>query len=152
MNKLDDSPKEPGNLIRRLMAILYDSMLLVGIIFAFGIIVFLLRKLLGDDTMQAPSGILQVFITLGMWLSCITFYVWCWHRKGQTLGMKSWKLHLHVKKQEDLTLRRCFFRCLVAHISFGCLGLGYLWCLFDKKGRCIHDILTDSSIIVVKKR
>ena len=34
MNKLDDSPKEPGNLIRRLMAILYDSMLLVGIIFA----------------------------------------------------------------------------------------------------------------------
>ena len=151
MNKENKQFEKPANLIRRLMAILYDSMLLIGIIFAFGVIVFLLRKLAGDDTMQAPSNILQVFITLGMWLSCIYFYVLCWVRKGQTLGMKSWKLHLYSKKQQDLTMKECFSRCLFAHISFGLLGLGYFWCLIDKKGRCVHDILSGTTVLVIKK-
>ena len=151
MNKENSKFEKPANLIRRMMAILYDSMLLIGIIFAFGIIVFLLRKLAGDDTMQAPSNILQVFITLGMWLSCIYFYVLCWVRKGQTLGMKSWKLHLYSQKQQDLTMKECFSRCLFAHISFGLLGLGYFWCLIDKKGRCFHDIWSGTMVIVIKK-
>ena len=151
MNKENKKFEKPANLIRGLMAILYDSMLLIGIIFAFGVIVFLLRKLAGDDTMQAPSNILQVFITLGMWLSCIYFYVLCWVRKGQTLGMKSWKLHLYSKKQQDLTMKECFSRCLFAHISFGLLGLGYFWCLIDKKGRCLHDILSGTTVLVIKK-
>ena len=62
----------------------------------------------GAILLPAPSNILQVFITLGMWLSCIYFYVLCWVRKGQTLGMKSWKLHLYSKKQQDLTMKECF--------------------------------------------
>ena len=151
MNKENKKFEKPANLIRRLMAILYDSMLLIGIIFAFGVIVFLLRRLAGDDTMQAPSNILQVFITLGMWLSCIYFYVLCWLRKGQTLGMKSWKLHLYSQKQQDLTMKECFSRCLFAHISFGLLGLGYFWCLIDEKGRCVHDILSGTTVLVIKK-
>ena len=151
MNKENKKFEKPANLIRRLMAILYDSMLLIGIIFAFGVIVFLLRKLAGDDTMKAPRNILQVFITLGMWSSCIYFYLLCCVRNGQTLGMKSWKLHLYSKKQQDLTMKECFSRCLFAHISFGLLGLGYFWCLFDKKGRCVHDILSGTTVLVIKK-
>ena len=131
------------------MAILYDSMLLIGIIFAFGVIVFLLRKLAGDDTMQAPSNILQVFITLGMWLSCIYFYVLCWVRRGQTLGMKSWKLHLYSQKQQDLTMTVIYNKKNV-HPAHGCLcsmnhdnGLRViLWCPGNSDGfppsRCLR--------------
>ncbi|MFT7267530.1 MAG: hypothetical protein ACI9LL_000901, partial [Porticoccus sp.] len=38
MNKEAIKLKIPANIFRRLMAMLYDSLLLVGIIFAFGII------------------------------------------------------------------------------------------------------------------
>jgi len=152
MNEKKIKTQEVANLLRRLMAMLYDSLLLIGIIFAFGLVVLLLRLLAGEDTMQAPSNILQGFIMLGMWLSCTSFYVWCWHRKGQTLGMKSWRLHVQDVKQKKLTWEKCFSRCILAHISLGFMGLGYIWCLIDKEGRCLHDIFSNTKVIVTDKQ
>ena len=152
MNKETTKLKISANLFRRLMAMLYDSLLLVGIIFAFGIIVFILRRLTGDDTLQAPSDVAQSIITLGMWLSCASFYVWCWRRNGQTLGMKSWRLQLQDYDQKPLSWERCWLRCILAHISLASLGVGYLWCIIDKEGRCFHDIYSQTRVIVLAKK
>ena len=152
MNKEVTKLKISANIFRRLMAMLYDSLLLVGIIFAFGVIVFILRRLAGDDTLQAPNDNAQSIIILGMWLSCASFYVWCWHRNGQTLGMKSWRLQLQDHNQKPLSWRKCWLRCILAHISFTSLGVGYLWCIIDKEGRCLHDIFSQTKIIVLVKK
>ena len=143
--------KKSANLFRRLMAMLYDSFLLVGIIFAFGVIVLLLRRLAGEDTMQAPSNLLQGIIMLGTWLSCAVFYVWCWHRNGQTLGMKSWRLQILNQDQEGLSWGKCWLRYFLARISLGILGIGYLWCLIDKENRCLHDIYSRTRTVVTPK-
>ncbi len=66
MNNEIEQVLPPANLFRRLMAMLYDAFLLLGISFAYGVVVLLLRLLAGEDTMQAPSSFLQVIIVIGV--------------------------------------------------------------------------------------
>ena len=67
MNNESEQVLPPANLFRRLMAMLYDAFLLLGISFAYGVVVLLLRLLAGEDTMQAPSSFLQIIIVIGLW-------------------------------------------------------------------------------------
>jgi len=146
----------PANLFRRLMAMLYDAFLLLGISFAYGVIVLLLRLLAGDDTMQAPSNALQVIIVIGLWFCYALFYVWCWHKTGQTLGMKSWRLQLRSQDQsQDQQFpgwKECWLRCLLAPLSMAIFGIGYLWCLVDKQGNCLHDIYSKTKVVLLPKK
>ena len=43
-------------------------------------------------------------------------------------------------------------RCLGALLSAACLGLGYLWCLVDRRGRYWHDYLSHKELILLPKR
>jgi uncharacterized RDD family membrane protein YckC len=146
-----EQPLPPASLFRRLMAMLYDAFLLMGISFAYGVIVLLLRRLAGEDTMLAPSNVLQVIIVLGLWCCYALFYIWCWRRTGQTLGMKSWRLQLQGCNSQLPTLKECWVRCILAPFSMAFLGIGYLWCLIDKHGNCLHDIYSNTKVIVLPK-
>ena len=140
---------------------LYDAFLLLGISFAYGVIVLLIRKLVGDDTMQAPSNLLQVMIVIGLWFCYALFYVWCWRKTGQTLGMKSWRLQLQSQglnsqdQNQDQQLpgwKECWLRCLLAPLSMAIFGIGYLWCLVDKQGNCLHDIYSNTKVVLLPKK
>ena len=152
MNNESEQVSPPANLFRRLMAMLYDAFLLLGISFAYGVVVLLLRLLAGEDTMQAPSSFLQVIIVIGLWFFYALFYVWCWRRTGQTLGMKSWRLQLQGLDQQFPDWKSCWLRCLLAPISMAILGIGYLWCMIDKQGRCLHDIYSDTQVVLLPKK
>jgi len=141
----------PANLIRRLMAMVYDAFLLLGISFAYGIAVLLLRLLFGDDTMQAPHPVLQVIIVIGLWFFYALFYVWCWRRTGQTLGMKSWRIQLQGYNQKTPSWKECWLRSILAPLSLGVLGIGYFWCLFDKNGACLHDNVSHTRVVLLPK-
>jgi uncharacterized RDD family membrane protein YckC len=145
-----------ANLFRRIMAMLYDAFLLLGISFAYGVIVLLIRKLVGDDTMQAPSNALQVIIVIGLWFCYALFYVWCWRKTGQTLGMKSWRLQVRSQDQNHHQQlpdwKECWLRCLLAPLSMAILGIGYLWCLVDKQGDCLHDIYSNTKVVLLPKK
>ncbi len=144
-------PLPSATLFRRLMAMIYDGFLLLGITFAYGVVVFLLRKLFGDDTLQAPHGAIQVLILAGLLFCWAFFYVWCWRRSGQTLGMKSWRLQLQAKDGGTLTWQNCWLRCLLAPLSLAALGAGYLWCLIDPRGDCLHDKWSDTRTVLLPK-
>lgn len=156
MNIQTEQALPSANLFRRIMAMLYDAFLLLGISFAYGVIVLLIRKLVGDDTMQAPSNALQVIIVIGLWFCYALFYVWCWRKTGQTLGMKSWRLQLLQEDQsQDQQLpgwKECWLRCLLAPLSMAMLGIGYLWCLVDKQGDCLHDIYSNTKVVLLPKK
>lgn len=141
-----------ASLFRRLMAMLYDALLLLGISFAYGLIVVLLLRLAGADTLQATSGTVGIVIIMGLWFSCASFYVWCWHRTGQTLGMKSWRLQLQNLSSHQLpTVKQCWLRCIVAPLSMAIIGLGYLWCLFDPQHHCLHDRYSKTKVVLLPK-
>ena len=37
-------------------------------------------------------------------------------------------------------------------LSAACVGLGYLWCLFDRDKRYWHDILSGTRLVLLPKR
>jgi hypothetical protein len=43
-------------------------------------------------------------------------------------------------------------RCLLAPLSMAILGIGYLWCLVDKQGNCLHDIYSNTKVVLLPKR
>ena len=65
----------------------------------------------------------------------IRFFSAFWTKSGQTLGMRAWRVKLEPLPGKRLTVARCALRCLGALLSAACLGLGYLWCLVDRRGR-----------------
>lgn len=101
--------------------------------------------------MQPPGNTLQIIIVLGLWFCYALFYVWCWRRTGQTLGMKSWRLQLQSRSQSLPTWKECWLRCIFAPFSMAILGIGYLWCIIDKNGDCLHDIYSNTKVVLLPK-
>ncbi len=60
--------------------------------------------------------------------------------RGATPGMRSLDMHVNTTTEAPLTWPRVLLWHLVSILSYYCLGLGYLWALFDTKGRTWHDI------------
>lgn len=147
----------PGaNLFRRLAAMVYDSLLILGLSFAYAGIfaVWLPNWLHGERT---PLGQLpfdawgRFFFQLG-WLALIVgFFVYFWRRGGQTLGMRAWRLRVQTPEGELISLPQSLFRCLLAPLSMAIFGLGYLWSLVDSRKQTLHDRLTGTEVVTLPK-
>lgn len=81
-----------------------------------------------------------------LFLELYAFFTWFWTRRGQTLGMLAWRLRIETEDGRPLTLTQATLRFLGALASFACLGLGYLWVLFDPHGRSWSDLLSSSRV------
>ncbi|MGH1469702.1 MAG: RDD family protein [Cellvibrionaceae bacterium] len=142
---------KPANLLKRLAAISYDFMLLTGLSFGYGAFALLARYFFFPDTVDtnavtgfAPPGII---FKVGWFLLIALFFIFFWHRGGQTLGMRAWKIRVINKNGTNISIVQGFIRCCLAPLSFGLAGIGYLWCLFDTEGQTLHDKLSKSVVI-----
>ncbi|MFV0476599.1 MAG: RDD family protein [Parahaliea sp.] len=111
----------------------------------------------GAQTMAAYSAIYgeqtallhPQLVQLLALLTLITFFCIFWRKNGQTLGMQAWRIKLVGSDGGKPGLGQCVIRCLGACLSALCLGLGYAWCLFDKRKRYWHDYLSSSELILL---
>jgi len=152
---IDDSAPSSPSLLRRLAALLYDILLVLPLIMACVALVMGVRSLLGlgpaaDGTVQLEPLLVQALALL----TTMVFFGWFWLKNGQTLGMQAWRIKLLSFAGASPNLRQVVIRCLGAGLSAGCLGLGYLWCLVDRRGRYWHDWLsgTELRLLPGKKR
>jgi uncharacterized RDD family membrane protein YckC len=152
---IDDSAPSSPSLLRRLAALLYDILLVLPLIMACVALVMGVRSLLGlgpaaDGTVQLEPLLVQALALL----TTMVFFSWFWLKNGQTLGMQAWRIKLLSFAGASPNLRQVVIRCLGAGLSAGCLGLGYLWCLVDRRGRYWHDWLsgTELRLLPGKKR
>lgn len=138
----------PG-LPRRLAAIVYDTLLVVPMLMATVGLALGLRKLLGGaaDTLLPPSVVQSLAV-----LCCIGFFGTFWLKSGQTLGMQAWRIRLVASPGNELTFGRVVTRCGAALLSAACLGLGYLWCVIDRRHRTWHDMLSGTELQLLPKR
>lgn len=140
-----DSPLtfDKPNLARRLAAIFYDSILLMAllILFAFPWVV-VANKL----NFESIWGLRLITVSL-----IVSFYIFFWLTKQQTLGMTTWRLKLVDSNGNTPNIAQCITRLCAALFSIACLGLGYLWMLVDKDQMTWHDRLSKTELIYLPK-
>jgi uncharacterized RDD family membrane protein YckC len=108
-----------------------------------------LRNLLG----AAADSLLPPMIVQGVAvLCCIGFFGVFWMKSGQTLGMQAWRIKLVPSAGNELTFGRVVTRCGAALLSAACFGLGYAWCLVDRRGRTWHDTLSGTELVLLPKK
>ncbi|MBN7796309.1 RDD family protein [Parahaliea mediterranea] len=137
----------PG-LPRRLIAMVYDTFLVLPLI--------MLNVAIGMGVHGAIRGsgaepLHPQLVQLIALLTATGFFSAFWLKSGQTLGMQAWRLKLIDSNGGKPSLWQAVRRCVAALLSAACLGAGYWWCLFDRRGRYWHDYLSGTELILVDK-
>lgn len=130
----------PASLLKQLVAMLYDSLLIVALLF---ISTAILLPLNDGEAISGPIYTIYLFLII------FIFYSWFWNKSGQTLGMKVWKIRIIDDYGFNPSWSVSFLRLMFALLSISCLGVGYLWRLFTPY--TWHDRLSQTRIIDVSK-
>jgi uncharacterized RDD family membrane protein YckC len=144
-----------ANLLRRLMALLYDAFLLFAITLGYGGVLLLIKIIFnGIDDLETvqPGLLLQILSFVGWMASLAGYYFICWRKQGQTLGMKAWRLKLQNSDGTPASPEQCIKRSIFACFSLGLLGVGYLICLIPSRKTCLHDDLSNTEVVVLEKQ
>jgi uncharacterized RDD family membrane protein YckC len=129
-----------AGLLRRLAAILYDSLLVAATLFLVTIPFIAMR---GGEPVKPGDILYQLTLALATY----AFFVGFWSRKGRTLGMQSWRLQLETPDGDKPALGACTIRFLVAALSWGALGIGFLWQLWDPDKLTWHDRASKTRLV-----
>ena len=135
----------PAPLWRRLVAAMYDALLLAGIWLAAIFLAWLAAQALG-------TGILPpAFVRAYLFALTFGFFGWFWTHGGQTLGMRAWRLEVRSNDGGPLRVSTAMLRFAVGIISWSVGGLGMIWCVLDARRRSWHDIAAGTEVIVLPK-
>ncbi len=143
MNDSASVPLPRAGVMRRLGALLYDSLLLMAV-WMLGTAVLL--PLSGGEAIEGVWRPLFQLYILGL---TFAFFALFWLRGGQTLGMKAWRLEVRRRDGLRLDLKHALRRFLFAIPSMLPGGVGLLWALFDRDRLAVHDRLSDTEIVLL---
>lgn len=139
------SDSTQAGLLRRLAGLIYDLLLLVGILFIATAVVLPLNA---GEALRPSQWLYSAY------LLAVTFFFfgWFWTHGGQTLGMKAWDLRVCTVEGRALTWRRAALRMLAACLSLGSFGVGYLWALVDPEHQSWHDRLSGTRVVRLPRK
>jgi len=156
----------PVTLRRRLASLVYESVLLFGVIFIAGLAFSLV--------MQQRNGY-TYHRAMSAWIVLVAglYFVGFWHRGGQTLPMKTWRMRVVGPDGAPPTLGRATLRYLAAWLWFlpplvlhplldltipHTLALEAVWfalwagaARLDRERRFPHDRLAGTRIVAVPR-
>jgi uncharacterized RDD family membrane protein YckC len=104
--------------------------------------------LVGDAT----TGIKRYLLQLFLWSTAGVYFIWCWHKSGQTLAMQTWQLKLVDQDAKLLQLKAAILRYVLASFSLMLIGFGYMWVIVDRDRLFLHDRLLKNKIIFVPRK
>jgi uncharacterized RDD family membrane protein YckC len=124
MNDRNSTPA-PAGLLRQLGAAVYDGLLIAAV---FMVVTFVVLRLSGYDPMQSKAGLwAQLLHQLVLVVALVAYFGHAWTRRGQTLGMKAWKVSLVRTDRETITWRTACIRLAVAAPLWLTALAGMLW-------------------------
>lgn len=146
--RIDISQADAPGLLRRLAAVLYDSLLICALlIFLHMLVVIGLMWLGGFD----PALLAGNPFYIAFWCAVpALFFVWFWSHGGQTLGMRVWRIKVVTVDGDSLGLAAGMRRFAAALLSWAALGLGFLWVLVDRHKLAWHDRLSGTRLVVTR--
>jgi len=140
----------PAPLWRRIAAGIYDLLPALALVFigtaAAMVIAYIVHPAERIDLVLRhgwPKVLLQIWLLLLL----TGYYAWSWHRGGQTIGMKAWRLELLAADGGRLDLGRSVLRLYLSWLSLGLLGAGFIWALNDRHRRTWHDLVARSLMV-----
>lgn len=101
----------PPTVRRRLAALLYEAMILFGVVFFAG---YLFSTLTQQRNGLTHHNLLAAWIGLVVGI----YFVWFWTHGGQTLPMKTWRLRVVGPNNTPLSVPRAIARYLLALLWF----------------------------------
>jgi uncharacterized RDD family membrane protein YckC len=66
--------------------------------------------------------------------------------------MRAWRLRIINREGGAITWRQSAKRYFAAFLSWGVVGLGFLWILFDREHCSWHDRLSETYLVLTEKR
>lgn len=180
MQQISDEEPTIAKPTTRVVAILYDGMLILALLFLVGTALTVIGTLLtmetGTQSSQAqslPTWYQNVIMTPSFVLTLVAFYGLFWRRGGQTLGMQTWRLKTVNNSGHLLTWGQSFKRILAACLMpllFGIIGsliggsrallltsaflgliFNYVFCLFNRRGLAVQDMLSNTITLKMPK-
>ncbi|MDR3054788.1 MAG: RDD family protein [Zoogloeaceae bacterium] len=129
---------------RCLAALIYEALLLLGVI-AIGVILpYILLGALARVDVAHLARVQQIHLVLLLGL----YFTWCWLRGGQTLAMKTWKIKLIDQSGAPLRPIQAVLRYLVAWPCLLFFGVGLLWRFIDPDKQFLHDRIAGSRLVL----
>ena len=130
--------------VKRIIASIYDSLLLLSIIFILGYFSVFISNGLNWELPENPSQPLLpgwyafFFICISSW----GFFSFFWIRGKKTLGMAVWKIEIYSIDGSNITLMQTLKRFICNIIIVATLGLPLLQIYFTKEKIAFNDIIS----------
>ncbi len=131
-----------ATLIKRLLAIVYDSLSVMAVWMLLGYI------FIAFNDGEAVSGPL---FNSTVFLITFLFFALFWTRSGQTLGMLAWRLRIESEQGQPLNAKQALLRFMCAILSALVFGMGYWWMLVDSNKLTWHDRWSSSRVVQLPK-
>lgn len=142
-----NEPLQPAPLSRRIGAMLYDGILLLGVLMLAVLVLIFPYQLITGRPFPHDEPIHLTLERLYLILVCGGFFVFFWTRGGQTLGMRTWRLRAIRDDGAPLRPGDAWRRFAWAVVSLAPLGLGLWWSLVDRDRLAWHDRLSRTRLI-----
>lgn len=129
-----------ASLARRLAAIVYDSLLVLALLFLATLPYIGARGGEPVDPEYLPYQLTLLGVT---WL----FFAGFWTKSGRTLGMQAWRISVEDRNGKSPSFGVATLRFAAAIVSWLPFGLGFLWQLWDKDGLTWHDRISGTRLV-----
>lgn len=140
------------SLLRRLGAMVYDSLLVIALCIAYGALALWLQvSVFGQLLAEGEKANLGLVGFAGMVLVVGFYFCFFWVRSGQTLGMKTWRIKVVDEQGLRLGWQQAALRWCLSCPSLLLAGIGYWWAVIDRDNQTLHDLLSKSRTVLLPK-
>jgi uncharacterized RDD family membrane protein YckC len=135
-----DAARAAAGIGRRLMAMLYESLLVFAVTFFAGLAFYAAAGEIHPGFMRHGFQA-YLFLVLG------SYFVLCWRASGATLAMQTWRLRVVRRDGRPIGLAQAWLRYALAWPSLLLAGAGIFWALLDRDRQFLHDRLAGTRIV-----
>ena len=142
---------------RRLAAMFYDFLLCTALLIVTTFIYkLIMMSFIGEAKMRelSEAGALDgdPLLSTILFFVLFGFFAKFWTHSGQTLGMQVWGVRVQNADGTAISLWQALLRFIVSIGSWLCLGLGFIWSIFDKQNRTWHDMYSNTQLVRIPKQ
>ncbi|WP_248595267.1 RDD family protein [Candidatus Accumulibacter phosphatis] len=136
------APVRRPSITRRLASMLYECLLLFGILAALLVLPHFLLGALAHRLVTPIIVQAHAFIVL------LVYCLWFWSNGRQTLAMKTWRIRLLTRDGQPVRPAQALLRYLLCWPSIILGGVGILWALVDRERLFLHDRLAGTQLVL----